>query len=37
MKLCIYNYFGSNKEGSDDFDDINGLAPAIRFDIGYAW
>lgn len=35
--IGIDNYFGSDEEGSDDFDDINGLAPAIRFDIGYAW
>jgi len=28
-------YFFSGDD--DDFDDFNGFAPALRFDIGYAW
>jgi hypothetical protein len=29
-----YYFFSGN---DDDFSDFNGFAPALRFDIGYAW
>jgi hypothetical protein len=29
-----YYFFSGN---SDDFEDYNGFAPALRFDIGFAW
>jgi hypothetical protein len=29
-----YYFFSGNV---DDFEDYNGFAPALRFDIGFAW
>jgi len=30
-------YTGSVSSGQEEFDSYDGLAPALRFDIGYAW
>jgi hypothetical protein len=30
-------YTGSVNEGSGDMEKYDGWAPALRFDIGYAW
>lgn len=35
LGIGIDYYFFSGEE--DDFSDVNGTAPALRFDIGYAW
>jgi hypothetical protein len=32
-----YYFFFNDNTGNDDFEDYNGMAPALRFDIGYAW
>jgi len=35
LGIGVDYYFFSGED--DDFSDINGTAPALRFDIGYAW
>jgi hypothetical protein len=30
-------YTGTVEEGSTEIDKFHGWAPALRFDIGYAW
>lgn len=35
LGIGVDYYFFSGKD--DDFSDVNGSAPALRFDIGYAW
>ena len=36
LGIGIDQYFGSIKD-EDTFHNYNGLAPALRFDIGFAW
>ena len=31
------DYYSDMADGSGDFQEYDGLAPAVRFDIGYAW
>ena len=35
LGIGVDYYFFSGDD--DEFDDVNGFAPALRFDIGYAW
>ena len=37
LGIGVDYYFFSGDDDDDDFSDINGTAPALRFDIGYAW
>ena len=37
LGIGVDYYFFSGDVDDDDFSDINGTAPALRFDIGYAW
>lgn len=37
LGIGIDYYFGSMKEKNKDFESYSGSAPALRFDIGYAW
>ena len=32
-----YYFLSDDNTGNDDFEDYSGMAPALRFDIGYAW
>lgn len=32
-----YYFLSDANTGNDDFEDYSGMAPALRFDIGYAW
>jgi len=32
-----YYFLSDEDEGNDDFEDFSGMAPLLRFDIGYAW
>ena len=32
-----YYFLSDENGGSDDFEDYSGMAPLLRFDIGYAW
>ncbi len=37
LGIGIDYYSGSISNGNSDFDNYDGTAPALRFDIGYAW
>lgn len=37
LGIGIDYYFGSVSDDNDDFGRYDGTAPALRFDIGYAW
>lgn len=37
LGIGIDYYFGSVSDDNDDFGKYDGTAPALRFDIGYAW
>jgi hypothetical protein len=32
-----YYFLSDNQNNNDDFESYSGMAPALRFDIGYAW
>jgi hypothetical protein len=37
LGIGIDYYFGSVSDEQDDFENYDGMAPALRFDIAYAW
>ena len=37
LGIGVDYYFGSVSDDDDDFGSYDGTAPALRFDIGYAW
>ena len=37
LGIGVDYYFGSVKDENENFGSYNGSAPALRFDIGYAW
>lgn len=37
LGIGVDYYFGSVKDENQNFESYNGSAPALRFDIGYAW
>jgi hypothetical protein len=37
LGIGVDYYFGSVSDENDNFGNYNGAAPALRFDIGYAW
>ena len=37
LGIGVDYYFFSGDSNDENFNDYNGFAPALRFDIGYAW
>ena len=37
LGIGVDYYFFTGESNNEDFDDYDGFAPALRFDIGYAW